>query len=110
MKGQPTPGPWKYGAKGDDRILAGAPPLCIALVTGGIDDGIELHGPISEANARLIAAAPELLDALKAAVRTIRTWHGLGTTGGAEQLLWELYQASPEMKRINAAIAKAEGR
>jgi hypothetical protein len=109
-----TPGPWDLtpGPHGDpdvddcDFIIyeSRAAGDAVAAVVGPVRTGT------TEANARLIAAAPELLDALKAAVRTIRTWHGLGTTGGAEQLLWELYQASPEMKRINAAIAKAEGR
>lgn len=63
----------------------------------------------AHANARVIAAAPELLAALKAAVETIRIWHGFGhTTDEAE--VWALYQSSPEMKLIAAAIAKAEGR
>jgi hypothetical protein len=59
-----------------------------------------------EANARLIAAAPDLLDALILAVATIRAWHGMGM-GPAEPNAWFLYQDSPEMKFINAAIVKA---
>ena len=52
--------------------------------------------------ARLIAAAPELLEALKEAVAIIEIWHG--------PQAWDIYnKASPEMKRINAAIAKATG-
>lgn len=58
---------------------------------------------IAKANARLIAAAPELLEALKTAKGTIRAWHGRSQ--------WDIYdRASPEMKAINSAIAKAEGR
>lgn len=53
-------------------------------------------------------AQKELLKALRDAVRTIRTWHGMGM-GASEAQAWALYQASPEMKRINAAIALAEG-
>lgn len=49
----------------------------------------------------------ELLAALKRAVRTIRTWHGMGM-GPMEAQAWALYQASPEMKQINDAIAKAQ--
>lgn len=45
----------------------------------------------------------ELLAALKTAKETIRVWHGPNE--------WEIYdRASPEMKAINSAIAKAEGR
>ena len=55
-----------------------------------------------DADARLIAAAPELLEALEEAKSIIRTWHG--------EEAWDIYDlASPEMKRINAAIAKARG-
>lgn len=51
----------------------------------------------------------ELLVALKFAVDTIRIWHGFGhTTDEAE--VWALYQQSPEMRAITAAIEKAEGR
>jgi hypothetical protein len=63
---------------------------------------------LANANARLIAAAPDLLEALKAATRTIREWHGMGM-GATEAQAWALYQASPEMQQINAAVAKAEG-
>ena len=45
----------------------------------------------------------ELLAALKEAAAVIKVWHGPAA--------WDIYyRASPEMKRINAAIAKAEGR
>jgi hypothetical protein len=63
----------------------------------------------TEANAQLIAAAPALLEALKLAVEAIRVFHGLGL-GPNEADTWALYQHSPEMQAINAAIAYAEGR
>jgi hypothetical protein len=53
----------------------------------------------------------ELLAALKKAVETIRAFHDIGVYGrGAadDDAAWALYQASPEMQQINAAIAKAE--
>jgi hypothetical protein len=49
------------------------------------------------ANARLISAAPELLEALKEIVEY---------TGGASNALEDPYV----MDRVNAAIAKAEGK
>lgn len=64
--------------------------------------------PASAANARLIAAAPDLLAALKRAVDTIRAFHAIGLNGRREVDAWRLYQQSPEMQAINAALAKAE--
>lgn len=56
---------------------------------------------IDNPDARVIQAAPELLAACKEAVSLVEFFHG--TPG------WEEYQNSPEMKRIHAAIARAEG-
>ena len=64
----------------------------------------------AEANARLIAAAPEMLEALKKAKETIRAWNGMGHDEKSERFLWDAYQKSPEMKIINDAIEKAEGK
>lgn len=52
----------------------------------------------------------ELLAALKSAVETIRVWHNMGHYAGEADRVWALYQESPEMKAINAAIARAESR
>lgn len=43
--------------------------------------------------------------ALTRAVRTIRLFHGLGLPKGSEPAVWAAYQASPEMKEINAALS-----
>jgi hypothetical protein len=62
-----------------------------------------------EPNARLMAAAPELLAALRSAVDTIRSWQNLGLLSSTDrEEAWALYQQSPEMQVINAALAKAE--
>lgn len=58
---------------------------------------------------RLMSAAPALLDALNLAVATIRIWHGHDLPPELELEAWKLYQSSPEMKKINAAIAEAVG-
>lgn len=52
----------------------------------------------------------ELLTALQIARETIRTWHSIGMPERFADGAWSLYQSSPEMRTINAAIAKAEGR
>lgn len=81
-----TPGPWQvtesdyavgkfeggqiygFGAFGvetvDQKIHEGETPLLVATVTG-IDTHVFPHLGCAEANARLIAAAPLMLDALK---------------------------------------------
>lgn len=107
-----TPGPWmvsKNGAQGstflvwrtdtdqpqgDDFRNRG-----YALITKHV------HG---EANARLIAAAPELLEALRYALdRLEATLERLPDT--QENALWE-QEAVKDFDKARAAIAKAEGK
>ena len=94
-----TPGPWGYWEDSCSECeRLGSAEYVIDGPPGGN------HGQFShEPDARLIAAAPELLEALKKAKDVIRVWHG--------PIAWDIYdRASPEMTEINAAIANAEGR
>lgn len=60
------------------------------------------------ANAKLIAAVPDLLEALIQAKKIIRTWHGIGMSKENEDHLWSIYNnQAPEMKIINETIKKA---
>jgi hypothetical protein len=62
MSGQHTPGPWvAHHGWADEGELSGHPNWC--EVTG--PDGLAIHGNFGLANARLIASAPGLLDALQ---------------------------------------------
>jgi hypothetical protein len=57
----------------------------------------------AERRSRIERAAPELLAALKESIEIIHVFHG--------ESGWEIYRRNaPEMKRIQDAIAKAEGR
>jgi hypothetical protein len=58
-------------------------------------------------NASLLAAAWDLYEALKEAKKTIRSMHGLGMGSEMEVNMWDLYQRSPEMIKINSALQKA---
>lgn len=64
MTNKHTPGPWKFDPE-DDSIVGSNEELSIATIDNfdaGGKNGFHF-GPISSANARLIAAAPELLEA-----------------------------------------------
>lgn len=79
-----TPGPWTVSKQGDDfNITYNEHGNWLATV---FDDDDPVSGR-PEADARLIAAAPDLLEALKSATTS-----------------------SPDWELITSAIAKAEGR
>ena len=121
-------------ARGDDISCAGLPALIRFLVNGAPGEASgsrrtvcawlghpepELSvdfGPLEQSIDGAIATIDtlraqrdELLEALRDSIRTIRQWHGMGM-GPAEAQAWAIYQGSPEMTRINDAIARAEGR
>ena len=88
-KANHTPGPWKLSQSGrvvqslsDDRWIAD----CLGYV---LDNRVE-----QESNARLIAAAPELLEA---AIRVLRS-----------PVRWTS-QTTQSLSELMAAVAKAEG-
>ena len=100
-----TPGPWKY------HLGRGANPRFHIQTTAGyqITSTPELeNGPIhytesqsKEANARLIAAAPDLLEALGEMLRDVRENFSRNNMGEP---------AGPTISKAAAAIAKANGR
>ncbi len=103
MSGHHTPGPWDVQNKGNlygssarhevvagDNRLEGKPLPTICKMPGLAEKDY--------ANARLIAAAPDLL----AALRKLDEWHDL-----IRQDYPEMY---PAFRDARAAIAKAEGR
>jgi hypothetical protein len=104
MMGQDhTPGPWVANSAAD-VVLADDPASVIAWCSSpdSLDDG---DAP-SMANARLIAAAPELLHALKAALAFISASVADPDTTDEMAEAWiALLDAQP-----NAALAKAEGK
>ena len=108
-----TPGPWKYRPnKYDDwgvvRSADGLPvaQACVGRWSKDFDTHRTNNTDPGEANARLIAAAPELLAALekisnqisKPALRSIQDCGQLG-----------VYFTAKEINDFRAAIAKAKG-
>lgn len=100
MSAQHTPGPWTLGIGGADRVFATAPNarkrlVAIAAHQHGDED---YHYAECGANAVLIAAAPDLLEAAQAALR----WFD---SQPAMQLDWR--DRVEVSKTLRAAIARA---
>ena len=105
MTARSTPGPWVAGAPGAPGVT-----WKVRASNGRVFIvGDALYHPENEANARLIAASPDLLAALKAIVRLHPEEKappaGFGTRCGSCLERWPC--RSSEAAR--AAIAKAEG-
>jgi len=101
-----TPGPWWLGRDpshfGSLTSITGG-----SDSTGGIRSVAEVGGPDideAEANASLIAAAPEMLDALKAMTKLYVDFVNSGDCG-----CWDPERID-EVKLARAVIAKAEGK
>ncbi len=83
-----TPGPWVVFPGHNPGIQA---PSGTIVTYGNCGESCGIHGKNQEADARLIAAAPELLEALKAVVAIAD-------------------RKTVEFNAARAAIAKAEGK
>ena len=95
MKTTHTPGPWHPHALGLAR--SGEPEFEIHWSADGECVAEVVHG---EANARLIAAAPELLDALKGMVNLAKWMDDVSNEG---------FMLDDRFDAAMAAIAKATG-
>jgi hypothetical protein len=98
-----TPGPWILDTDNIIRTEAGT---CIALAQQGGDGYPLLSGDEVQANARLIAAAPELLEALQYVSRLL----GDGYSGPVVLRNATDCDRAIFVSTINQAIAKATGK
>lgn len=99
-----TPGPWAVNHAGDHT---GITEVFVYAPNCGVDDvsvAADIVDPVtsmpSEANARLIASAPDLLEALEAIEYALRMNFSPATI---------LDEGSPIREGIRAAIARATG-
>jgi len=106
-----TPGPWSVrGSRHLVRRIHAGNELSIETEVACVFAHEKRN---TEADARLIAAAPDLLAALKTAVEIIRSFHDVGVYArnkADDDEAWRRYEQYPEMQQIAAALAKAEGR
>ena len=91
-----TPGPWHIGKRAADVAIYGPKGQEVAKILGFFNDDEE-----NKANARLISAAPELLEALEGLL------HGSRKVTSQEDWNAEREEASATAR---AAIAKATGK
>ena len=101
IKTKHTPGPWSINRAAATHVQD-ARERGIAACGGyySTDAKLAMADGEQEANARLIAAAPELLDALRGLLAARDS-----TTMGRERELYEEW-----IPKARAAVAKAEGR
>lgn len=102
MSAKHTPGPW--AAFTDDNhtnIVAFSPrTVCVFSLPG--------HEK-NEPDVRLIAAAPELLEALETIEERISYYASLNDSEAPNIEQWAYTDQSSDMKKVRAAIAKAKG-
>ena len=91
-----TPGPWTYKLDEDCRNLSVTTAYAPTEIVGGCGC-CDSPWVSCEADARLIAAAPELLEALEKIVRMFE---------GADDTVWAV---EDYRQKARAAIAKAKG-
>lgn len=101
-----TIGPWKLSLT-DDTVVIDADGREVAAIDGDYNNPDEW--PKMEANAKLIAAAPDLLAALKDAQKTLQT-ASRQLTEDHKMVLMGRGWGWKTIATIEGAIAKAEGR
>ena len=100
----PSPGPWELGPNGVDVRDSNGDNICSVPYYADVE--------LAEANASLIAAAPELLDALELCVRNAECAAEYAGTKGhnnADTLTLKNAPNWPGIVAARAAIAKATG-
>ncbi len=108
-----TPGPWKFVTKWCDQVTSNDG--CICIPTEYNSNGVSRTKLESRANARLIAAAPDLLEAANDGTECAEILRNLMDNikvhgnYSVESTLTYLRQAHGCLSKLPAAIAKATG-
>lgn len=103
-----TPGPWSCDY-GDFAAYCQTGAEVCEVTKGNHDDGTKIPDDEMEANLRLVAAAPELLAALKQAAAFIQSHNEcLSVPSGSGDTQWNDYCIGVA-EHLTAVISKAEG-
>jgi hypothetical protein len=98
-----TPGPWEYVSEDDGHSIYDCDcGFHIARVTDGLPPGV------TEANARLIAAAPEMYEALEC-IAQIHDGNPSDAMADMPPLDYARHMLGVARREARAALAKAEG-
>jgi hypothetical protein len=109
MSTKHTPGPWTMHPRFDDgaEVCAIAPVAwCGVATTVGSSGDQSIDAAEARANARLIAAAPDLLAVLRIAQAVFAD---IGDREPGDDLAWCEARAAEALPLVRAAIAKAKG-
>lgn len=68
----------------------------------------KLRDRLTSDKARLQMRIGELEAALREAKEIVKVFHDMGSPKHMREEMWNLYQQSPEMKRLNAALPQLE--
>lgn len=102
-----TPGPWYYRPYNEDSGYGNSADWAGQQIMGGEEDFVlatlNHDGPNDEANARLIAAAPDMYEALQTFVSQYVDLVESGDAG-----FWDA-EKEPKVIAARAALQKAEG-
>jgi hypothetical protein len=97
-----TPGPWDTQECSNGGLV---------LLRGKYGKHAQSHLQIvPKEDARLIAAAPDLYEACRIALDSLRAWNEMSVPREMREAVKRSYEHSPEIKGLLAALAKAEGR
>lgn len=106
-KAKHTPGPWTQGwsKNGIDCVWLDGKTEPVS----GMGDDNDWIDCVTEANARLISAAPELLDTLQKLLERISYYASLAEEDAPNIEQWAYTEGSSDVAAARAAIAKALG-
>ena len=106
-EGRFTPEPWhQHGLHIHARYESATGVRHYAVVDALSHEGMA-RGE-AEANARLIAAAPDLYDACKTALESLRAWNEMSMPNEMREATKRAYEYSTEIQALKAALAKVE--
>jgi hypothetical protein len=112
-----TPGPWETAKRPYELVILDPGGRVVATAYGWNEDGAQAHEETrAQANANLIAAAPDMYEALKVAIEDLEDWvdasHQYQDSSGnwVSREYCECHTCNVTLPLIRRVLAKAEGK